>query len=271
MPANDRITRKGRDWTGATLLQNTYDGLGNRYGSNIVGLYGWQNFNLRDNGLNQYTGWAWFGLTQDDQADGGQGNGVLVGDSYHFFGRYNALNQPDWMWGWGDVTRFGYDPLGRCVKRAKDSGAVTYFYYDGWNLIQEGPSATSASRTYVHGGRVDEIVLSRNIATGQAAYHHYDARGHCTLLTDSGGGILEQYEYDAFGVPYFSAPRTTGRATLGIHRSGTGFCLRGVSGLAICTSTIIGTGCISLSMAASFNPIQNTSKGRLQSLPVLPQ
>jgi RHS repeat-associated protein len=38
---------------------------------------------------------------------------------------------------------------------------------------------------------------------GDVAYHHYDARGNCTLLTDSAGNIREQYEYDAFGFPYF--------------------------------------------------------------------
>jgi RHS repeat-associated protein len=130
---------------------------------------------------------------------------------------YNALNQPtmintaafngNWMF-------FGFDPLGRCVKRwvgalhnggvpPANSNPATYFYYDGWNLIQEGPGASSASRTYVHGGRVDELLLSRNVTTGQVAYHHYDARGHAILLTNSSGGIMEQYEYDAFGRPYF--------------------------------------------------------------------
>jgi RHS repeat-associated protein len=31
----------------------------------------------------------------------------------------------------------------------------------------------------------------------------YDARGHCILLTNSSGGLQEQYDYDAFGKPYF--------------------------------------------------------------------
>jgi hypothetical protein len=51
------------------------------------------------------------------------------------------------------------------------------------------------------GGRVDEILASQ--AGNQWAYHHYDARGHCTLLTDTSGNIIEQYDYDAFGFPYF--------------------------------------------------------------------
>jgi RHS repeat-associated protein len=48
---------------------------------------------------------------------------------------------------------------------------------------------------------VDEIVASQ--LGGQWYHHHYDASGHCIMLTDTGGTIQEQYEYDAFGVPYF--------------------------------------------------------------------
>jgi RHS repeat-associated protein len=108
---------------------------------------------------------------------------------------------------------FGYDPLGRCVKRLvgphvnnnappADTNPATYFYYDGWNLIQEGPNGSVAERTYVHGNRVDEIVAS--VAAGAGwLYHHYDARGHCILQTNASGGLQEQYDYDAFGWPYF--------------------------------------------------------------------
>ncbi len=126
---------------------------------------------------------------------------------------YNALNQPIAIWSpnmpAGAFTWFGYDPLGRCVKRwVSDSGDVysnpaTYFQYDGWNLLQEAMNAWGPARVYVHGNRVDEIVWSYNTFTGDQAFHHYDARGHCTLLTDNLGSILEQYEYDAFGHAYF--------------------------------------------------------------------
>jgi RHS repeat-associated protein len=191
-----------------------YDALGNRYGNNIVGLYGWQNFSRRDNGLNQYTSWAWFGMTHDDQYYGTPGNGVLMSDGWWINATYNALNQPVSVWnpsysGTGNQMWFGYDPLGRCVKRwlgpsgVASSNPATYLYYDGWNLIQEGPTAGSPSRLYAQGNRIDEIAATFNAGTGQFGYHHYDARGHCTLLTDSNGGIIEQYEYDAFGLPYF--------------------------------------------------------------------
>src|SRR2546423_8533709 len=41
------------------------------------------------------------------------------------------------------------------------------------------------------------------MTNNQWLYHHSDARGHAILLTDSSGNLVEQYEYDAFGQPYF--------------------------------------------------------------------
>ena len=83
------------------------------------------------------------------------------------------------------------------------SNPATYYYYDGWNLIQEGSSASDAQRQYVHGARVDEVPAQITPPNDWIRYFHYDASGHCTLQTDAFGNIVEQYEYDAFGYPYF--------------------------------------------------------------------
>jgi RHS repeat-associated protein len=81
------------------------------------------------------------------------------------------------------------------------SGA-TFFYYDGGNLVQEGPSGASASRNYVHGARMDEIVKQITPGNWSERYFHYEARGHCAFQTDPAGNIMEQYDYGAFGWPY---------------------------------------------------------------------
>jgi RHS repeat-associated protein len=200
-----------------------YDALGNRRSWNYVQTHGWQEFSRKDNGLNQYRMWSPFSMTNYDDDIGSpwgtpqHANGVLMQDGNITAG-YNALNQPMlatsnalspyWMF-------FGYDPLGRCVKRwiggltpegnvpPPASNPATYLYYDGWNLIQEGSSSTDAQRQYVHGARVDEIVAQITPGNGSERYFHYDASGNCILQTYSGGGIAEQYEYDAFGYPYF--------------------------------------------------------------------
>ena len=211
--------------TGALRGDNfTYDALGNRQGWNYLASRGWMNFTRRDNGLNQY--WSWennipatgpghwgSAIYHDDNSpwapwNAFPGNGVTMADGW-LVASYNALNQPVAMipYGSANVFYFGYDPLGRCVKRwagsssTAGSNPATYLYYDGWSLVQEGTSAASPTRLYVHGNRVDEIVAS--LTGGAWNYHHYDARGHCILLTGPSGNVIEQYEYDAFGQPYF--------------------------------------------------------------------
>ena len=196
-----------------------YDALGNRQGSsnNVASRSSGSTpitFSRRDNGLNQYSSWSPSIIYHDDNYPGWSwpGNGVTMAEGW-VTASYNALNQPIAIWSpnmpAGAFTWFGYDPLGRCVKRwVSDSGDIysnpaTYFHYDGWDLLQEGMNAWGPARVYVHGNRVDEIVWSYNTFTGDQAFHQYDARGHCTLLTDSLGDILEQYEYDAFGQAYF--------------------------------------------------------------------
>jgi RHS repeat-associated protein len=187
-----------------------YDALGNRRSWDHVASRGWMNFTRKDNGLNQYRAWWNYSIINYDEDIGppwgspAAANGVLMQDGWITAG-FNAVNQPMYIWsanvGW---TNFGYDPLGRCVKRANDTGAISYLYYDGWNLIQEGPSASTPDRIYIHGARIDQILCSYQYYTGAAFNFYYDAPGHCTLATNSyTGNIVEQYDYDAFGKPYF--------------------------------------------------------------------
>jgi RHS repeat-associated protein len=66
-------------------------------------------------------------------------------------------------------------------------------------------------RTYVHGGRVDDIVASR--VSGVWYNHHYDAQGNCIIQSGDNGRIQVQYDYDAFGFPYvYTASGSKGNA-----------------------------------------------------------
>jgi RHS repeat-associated protein len=191
-----------------------YDALGNRMGANRVASRGPVNFARRDNGLNQYLNWTPSAIYYDDNFGApyvSPGNGVMMAEGW-ITASFNALNRPMAMWcpTYGSsFLWFGYDPLGRCVKRwmgsatgnAPNSNPATYYYYDGQNMVQEGSSAMFATRIYVHGAGVDQIVASQ-VSSGEWRYHHYDGQGNCILLTDTSGGIREQYDYDAFGMPY---------------------------------------------------------------------
>ena len=204
-----------------------YDALGNRAGWNQVGSRGAVWVQRRDNGLNQYAGWSPSVIYHDDNFPGWgpAGNGVTMAEGW-VTASYNALNQPIAIWspayaGTSNFVWFGFDPLGRCVKRtvgpSADTGSATFLYYDGWNLIQEGPAtggivwdgwasypggAGGASRFYLPGARTDELVVSANLFSGQLVYHRYDGLGNALILTSDGGALLEQYFYDAFGSPY---------------------------------------------------------------------
>src|SRR5256714_14189596 len=164
-------------FTDCPFFRNPSTGL-----DNLVATRGWINFPRKDNGLNEYRSWSPSIINYDDDMTGTAGNGVMVQEG-SFSADYNALNQPRWF----------------CVKRWNGWGSdpatnpATYFYYDGWNLVEEGPGAASTSRLYIHGARVDEVVASWNAATDIKAYHYYDASGHCTLLAHWNGSILEQY------------------------------------------------------------------------------
>jgi RHS repeat-associated protein len=192
-----------------------YDKMGNRMGTHDIASRGSTNFTRDNNGLNQYSSWTPSAINYDDDMGGdwgypGHANGVTMQEGY-ITASFNALNQPMAMWSPvynPNFLWFGYDPLGRCVKRWTGTsngapvGSTTYYYYDDQNMVQEGSSAMFATRIYVHGAGVDEIVASQAVSSGEWRYHHYDGQGNCILLTDTSGAIREQYDYDAFGMPY---------------------------------------------------------------------
>jgi RHS repeat-associated protein len=143
-----------------------------------------------------------------------------------------------WSWNLSSPMYFGYDPLGRCVKRwfPDFSAPPTYLYYDGWNLIQEGSNVWSPTRLYVQGNRVDELEVTFNVVTSQYGFHQYDARGHCILTTDIGGNMMEEYDYDAWGKPHFYSASSGWSWDLGYSEFGNRFLFTGrewLSGLGV--------------------------------------
>ncbi len=74
---------------------------------------------------------------------------------------------------------------------------VTYFYYDGWELIEEHDASATLLARYIHGAREDELIAK--IDSYGTVYYHTDAEGSVAALTNSSGNVIERYKYDAFG------------------------------------------------------------------------
>jgi len=84
-------------------------------------------------------------------------------------------------------------------------GNQTLYYYDGIRVILEktkasGSGTWSTSQVYtLHGGAIGFIVSSRDTATGDDTWYHYDRLGTVMNLTDYTGAVTATYSQDAFG------------------------------------------------------------------------
>ncbi len=96
---------------------------------------------------------------------------------------------------------FAYDPRNRCLSRTSSTagiqGPTTFFYYDGWELIEEHDANRQLLAQYIHGVREDEMIAK--IDSYGTVYYHTDAEGSVAALTDTSGNVIERYKYDAFG------------------------------------------------------------------------
>jgi RHS repeat-associated protein len=98
-----------------------------------------------------------------------------------------------------NTYQLAYDALGRCVKRTLNS-AITYYIYDGEKPILEYNSAGAIVGRNLYGSAIDEVLM-RVDATYGTYYYQDDHEGSITHLTSATGTVLENYRYDAFGLP----------------------------------------------------------------------
>jgi RHS repeat-associated protein len=96
----------------------------------------------------------------------------------------------------GTVAQFTYDAQNRCIKRTVN-GTATYYFYDGWNLIEERNAADAELQKYIHGVETDEIL--KKVSPNDTVYYHHDALGDVAALTNKAGSMVEQYTYGAYG------------------------------------------------------------------------
>jgi RHS repeat-associated protein len=109
---------------------------------------------------------------------------------------YDAQNRLTTSTSGTNTVQISYDTRNRQVSRTVN-GAVTYFVWDGWSLIEERDASGQIVQQYIHGADVDEI-LSKSTGTG-SVYYQQDGLGSVTGLTDITGQLVESYSYDVYG------------------------------------------------------------------------
>ena len=104
-----------------------------------------------------------------------------------------------------DPVSFEYDALGRRLIYTDGDGKQTLYYYDGIRVILEKkkpyyPPTWSTAQVYtLQEGSIGFIISSRDSATGNDTWYHYDRLGTVMNLTNSTGFVTAVYDHDAFG------------------------------------------------------------------------
>lgn len=124
--------------------------------------------------------------------------GNLLADGRNSY-TYDHENRQTGASGPGGVAQYIYDPLGRRVAKIVDGVATYYVYNTAYQIVEERSASNLLLARYTYGGYIDEpLTMERGGAT--YAFHR-DALGSVTEATDTGGALVERYEYDAYGMP----------------------------------------------------------------------
>ena len=132
-------------------------------------------------------------------------NGNLSGMGQWLY-RYDAINRLVFASNGTTIAKFFYDAKNRCVARSYQStgsalaapgSTLTLNTYDNWNLIEERDGSGAQQARYVHGRKIDEIIVIVN--KHGTFYPHHDVLGNVTMLTDRFGRLVERYTYSVTG------------------------------------------------------------------------
>jgi len=96
----------------------------------------------------------------------------------------------------GATTTFGYDGLGRRVRKTTPAGTIRYLH-DGDHVLMELDAAGAPVREYTFLPGIDEPLSVRY--GGQNYYYLTESPGHVVALIDGAGQVVETYHYGPWG------------------------------------------------------------------------
>jgi RHS repeat-associated protein len=148
-------------------------------------------------GTNRYSHFNGFNLEYD--AEGNLTRKYKAGFEQHF--TWNALGQLTGVTTNGVLLNYGYDGLGRRVRRQSLGAPPRYFLYNGDDLLMEADANGEPLRTYTHWPGVDNPHSVRVTSNGQQATYFYvtEHPGHVTGLVNEAGFLAAEYRYTPWG------------------------------------------------------------------------
>ncbi|MCD4737473.1 MAG: hypothetical protein K8R53_15625 [Bacteroidales bacterium] len=100
---------------------------------------------------------------------------------------------------------YAYDALGRRIRKidrvANPDETTLYYYNNNWQVLAETDENGTQIRDYVYGNYIDEVLLKTE--DGDDLYYAHNHIYSVVALIDDQGNVVERYEYDAYGKPYF--------------------------------------------------------------------
>jgi YD repeat-containing protein len=166
-----------------------YDGVGNRTTSHLSAGYSYQPFN-------KLTNTATASYTYDN-------NGKLTSKT-------DSLGTTSFNWNEEDqltqvalpgglMVNYKYDGLGRRIQGTTNAGANDRYVYDRHDVLLDLNADWSVGASYLNDSGIDYHLRQTSIMTG-VTYYLADQLGSTAGLTDAAGNILEQLNYDSFGI-----------------------------------------------------------------------
>jgi len=103
----------------------------------------------------------------------------------------------------GKVWEYKYDARGRRIEKSLsgDASKTLKYVYDGDDILALLDGMDNLLALFTHGPGLGRPLAMRQLGTTDF-YYHADALGSVMALTNSGGQVVESYEYTAFGETY---------------------------------------------------------------------